>query len=202
MLLVASCSLDDVPLPGTPVSAPDAGGGDGDGDGDADTDGDADADGDADTDGDADGDLDADADADAGPPPECEAGQTRPCGVTDVGACVLGRQDCVAGRWSACAGAVDPAVEACDGDDQDCDGADDVSDPDAAAGCDLGAVCQYVEALRVTACVEEAACGGDWQTCCDANPCGAGETCASIDDCGICPQTQWGCGCFICYEAR
>lgn len=67
--------------------------------------------------------------------PVCAAGESRACGVTDVGACELGARPCVDGMWGACEGAVDPAAEVCEnGLDDDCDGLADAADPDCAGG--------------------------------------------------------------------
>jgi len=61
----------------------------------------------------------------------CTNGQTRPCGLTDVGACEYGLISCVGGLWTNCQGAVDPVAEVCDNLlDDDCDGLTDDQDPD------------------------------------------------------------------------
>lgn len=55
--------------------------------------------------------------------PECEAGQTRQCGETDLGECQYGSQICsVEGAWGECIGAIYPIEEICDDIDNDCDG--------------------------------------------------------------------------------
>lgn len=61
----------------------------------------------------------------------CQTGQSRSCGLTDVGACQLGFELCVEGVWAACAGAVYPVEEVCANSlDDDCDGLTDTADPD------------------------------------------------------------------------
>ena len=63
--------------------------------------------------------------------PVCQAGQTRTCGETEVGACEYGLRDCSAWMWGTCQGAVYPVDEVCDnGLDDDCDGWTDGDDPD------------------------------------------------------------------------
>ena len=59
------------------------------------------------------------------PPPvmQCTSGQTRECGVSNVGQCRLGTETCSSsGQWGSCTGAILPSVEECDGQDNDCDG--------------------------------------------------------------------------------
>lgn len=62
---------------------------------------------------------------------ECINGTTKPCGVSDIGACRLGVQRCEKGSWGSCQGAVGPTPERCDGKgiDEDCNGKADVADP-------------------------------------------------------------------------
>lgn len=72
---------------------------------------------------------------------ECTPGETRQCGVTDVGACEYGTEECVGGAWSGvCVGNIDPIDEICsNGADDDCDGDVDESpnvDGDAYSVCD------------------------------------------------------------------
>ena len=55
--------------------------------------------------------------------PDCQAGDTRPCGPEPVGACRKGVQRCVDGKFeTACTGAVQPTDETCNKLDDDCDG--------------------------------------------------------------------------------
>jgi hypothetical protein len=142
--------------------------------------------------------ADADADVDA----ECDAGEVRRCGTSDIGVCEYGQQRCVSGRWAVCEGATEPTAETCDGEDQDCDGVDDADDPDTATCDEDGggdATCRTPAELGLTVCVTRADCGDEWQSCCDDDPCSAGQDCAEIDDCEICGQGEWGCGCYVCY---
>ena len=53
---------------------------------------------------------------------ECRDGETRQCGVSDVGLCEYGTQQCVGSHWAACQGNVDPSPEQCDGLDENCNG--------------------------------------------------------------------------------
>ena len=97
-------------------------------------------------------DAQVDAAADAAPMviQECDAGATRPCGLS-VGVCREGVQTCVQGLWStSCDGATGPLEERCDGLDNDCDAATD-------EGFALGAPCKFddergVPQDGVTAC--------------------------------------------------
>ena len=56
--------------------------------------------------------------------PECDYGDSKECGASNVGACVMGQRACDAGRWStSCVGAIGPGPEICgNGIDEDCDG--------------------------------------------------------------------------------
>ncbi|MBW2256595.1 MAG: lamin tail domain-containing protein [Deltaproteobacteria bacterium] len=65
----------------------------------------------------------------------CTNGQTRSCGVSDVGACEFGIETCTAGTWGVCEGEVGPALEECtNGIDDDCDGDTDGFDSECATG--------------------------------------------------------------------
>lgn len=62
---------------------------------------------------------------------DCLPGETRECGVSNVGACKMGKQRCVKGKWDeACEGAIYPTPEQCDGKaiDEDCNGKTDLED--------------------------------------------------------------------------
>lgn len=65
----------------------------------------------------------------------CTDGQTRSCGLTDVGECQLGTQTCSGNTWGTCIGEISPAAEDCgNGRDDDCDGSIDAADCDC-GGC-------------------------------------------------------------------
>jgi hypothetical protein len=58
----------------------------------------------------------------------CVNGETRACGVNDVGACQLGTETCANGTFGACQGAVSPGPRDCGSpQDNDCDGRPDNS---------------------------------------------------------------------------
>jgi hypothetical protein len=80
----------------------------------------------------------------------CLAGDIRPCGDSDEGACATGTQTCDgSGIWGACDGAVNPEAETCDALDNDCDGrTDEIDDP---AGGDL---CPGSKVCRNGGCVD------------------------------------------------
>ena len=62
---------------------------------------------------------------------QCENGQTRQCGLTDIGACEFGTETCEDGFWGECVGAIYPVDETCDDDlDNDCDNYSDNEDND------------------------------------------------------------------------
>jgi len=57
---------------------------------------------------------------------QCQPGDEKRCGVTDVGRCTLGMQTCGKGRWGHCEGAINPTREVCFNDiDDNCDGSVD-----------------------------------------------------------------------------
>lgn len=90
------------------------------------------------TDGGGDSEAGTDAGGDAGAT-DCDEGDTRPCGSTDVGECTFGTETCTGGVWGACVGDVQAADEACpaDGKDQDCNGTDDDGDNSCGGVCTL-----------------------------------------------------------------
>jgi len=51
----------------------------------------------------------------------CTEGETKQCGVSDLGECSYGTQTCTDGQWNDCVGNVNPVDEVCDGLDNDCD---------------------------------------------------------------------------------
>lgn len=51
----------------------------------------------------------------------CKDGDTRKCGVSNVGICEMGIQSCSDNKWGECYGFVNPANESCNGLDDDCD---------------------------------------------------------------------------------
>ncbi|MBU0551226.1 S8 family serine peptidase [Myxococcota bacterium] len=73
--------------------------------------------------------------------PECEDDARRPCGASDVGACVMGEAICVGRRWGPCVGAVMPEAERCDGVDNDCDEA--IDEDQGVLRCGVGA-CEVI----------------------------------------------------------
>ena len=121
--------------------------------------------------------------------PECEVGQTRPCGETDVGECEYGTQTCTAeGVWGECIGAIYPTNEICDGLDNDCDGLIDEN---------LGQTTCGVGACEVTIdnCVN-----GEPQTCIPGTP--TEEICDGIDnDCDGLIDEDGVCGAVKCWSA-
>ncbi|MBI2045401.1 hypothetical protein HYT23_05055, partial [Candidatus Pacearchaeota archaeon] len=53
----------------------------------------------------------------------CSEGQTRECGLNDLGECSFGVERCADGQWSgSCELEVRPTIEICDSLDNDCDG--------------------------------------------------------------------------------
>ncbi|MEK6800549.1 MAG: hypothetical protein AABY05_01320, partial [Nanoarchaeota archaeon] len=68
---------------------------------------------------------------------ECTPGQTRQCGLSDVGECKLGTQTCEQNRFfGSCVGAVNSVTEICtDGKDNDCDGLTDSADSNCVVQC-------------------------------------------------------------------
>ncbi len=57
---------------------------------------------------------------------ECNPGQAKSCGYSNIGLCRLGTQTCQGSHlWGECFGNVDQAAEVCDGKDNNCDGKTD-----------------------------------------------------------------------------
>ncbi len=73
---------------------------------------------------------------------ECVPGQTRQCGLTNVGECKLGVETCKMNwQWGMCIGAVYPSIEVCDGKDNNCNGLTDennVCGPSCSNECSFG----------------------------------------------------------------
>lgn len=86
----------------------------------------------------------------------CDTGDTRTCGVTDVGPCSFGTQECDDGAWGVCVGGVLPSPETCNGIDDNCDG--------------------VVDNLNNGTSIETSGCG------CYGGSSPTGETCNGIDD--------------------
>ena len=122
-------------------------------------------------------------------PVQCTAGEARPCGSSDIGACQFGTQVCDnSGRWSACIDAIDSIEEVCvDGIDNDCDGAvDNCENTDTNCGgvdcLSTGGVCYN------DMCVE----------CVTDGDCGTGDICNSYNACepeGVGGTGNIGAGC-------
>jgi len=85
-------------------------------------------------------DNDCDGQTDEGQRCDCDNGETRQCGQTDVGECQYGRETCRNHTWSGdCVGDVDSVPETCDGRDNDCDGrADENLSRDCQSACGQG----------------------------------------------------------------
>jgi hypothetical protein len=68
-------------------------------------------------------DNDCDGQIDNGITCNCIVGQTRQCGVSNLGECRMGTQSCLSqNKWSECLGAIQANPEICDGKDNNCDG--------------------------------------------------------------------------------
>ncbi|MEK6934900.1 MAG: putative metal-binding motif-containing protein, partial [Nanoarchaeota archaeon] len=78
-------------------------------------------------------------DDESGSSQECIPGQTRNCGVSDVGECKLGKQTCGNnGLFGSCVGNINPVVELCDSLDNDCDGSSDEIFSNLGNSCSIG----------------------------------------------------------------
>lgn len=108
---------------------------------------------------------------DNGIPCDCEPGQVRACGQTDVGECSLGQQQCVASNggftWGPC-NAIYPVAEVCDGLDNNCnniidEGTDQACSTQCGPGirsCDAG---QYGACIPLSTPAE--VCDGEDNNC-------------------------------------
>ncbi len=69
----------------------------------------------------------------------CTPGESRACGVSDLGSCRKGAQRCQSGDWGTCEGATSPRPEICFNDvDEDCDGTVDEDCGSASIACRNG----------------------------------------------------------------
>ncbi len=63
---------------------------------------------------------------------ECDPGDMKVCGSSEVGVCQMGMQICGNdGKWQDCVGSIEPSPEACNGLDDDCNGAVGAGEVDA-----------------------------------------------------------------------
>ena len=104
---------------------------------------------------------------------ECDDGDLKACGTTDIGECKLGTQNCEQGKWTECGGNVEPKTEICDGLDNDCDGIFDGSENlTEQCGVSDEGICKYGTA--------ECDDAGNWTNCDAVFP--EDEGCNEIDD--------------------
>lgn len=131
--------------------------------------------GDAGMDAGGEGGIDAGADAGA---TDCDEGDTRECGATDVGECAFGTETCSDGVWGACEGEVEATDEECPADskDQDCSGTNDDGDNACGGVCTLtgapGDRCDAAGGGDADDCEEDVyVCNGrNATTCADHTP--------------------------------
>lgn len=120
---------------------------------------------------------------------DCTAGETKPCGDYNAGACKYGVETCIenddgAAFWpndiESCEGFIDPATEVCDADeiDEDCDGSENEG-----CNCNEG---QEKDCGKFGACWGIQTCDlvlNEWGECNNSlNPPNVPETCNGIDD--------------------
>ncbi|MBD3252719.1 serine hydrolase [Candidatus Pacearchaeota archaeon] len=93
----------------------------------------------------------------------CTIGQTKECGVTDVGECDYGLQTCnLSGKWGDCTGNRNPSDEVCDNKDNDCDGFVDNNIIDCSGETPYCLDGSCVECIQDSHCYDSISCTDDY----------------------------------------
>ncbi|MBA4337206.1 hypothetical protein C0416_05570 [bacterium] len=135
----------------------------------------------------------------------CVSGNTRLCGVSNLGVCRYGSQTCTEGAWGECIGAVGPDLtEVCDGQDNDCDGLVDngpncpcVIGSTRLCGSNIGQCNNGIQS-----CEDDGSGNAIWGATCDGAVGPTPEMCNGLDDdCNGVSDDAIGCQC-VPSEAR
>lgn len=106
---------------------------------------------------------------------ECNEGDSKECGLNNIGMCKYGVQTCSDGKWGICGGAIYPSDEICDGLDNNCNGQID-------EGYDIGNVCKIGFGTCESTGIKVCNASGDGTKCDAEEILPEAEKCNGLDD--------------------